>query len=470
MKKTILGLLQILPILILCPDFDNVAFCQESRQDSLPSEVIELSQGCRLVLDTGIDPSDSLSIEIVNGIRGILPRIQVLIPADSVTIDLEISNDPFLVLSETGVGGVAPGPQIATVYLDPDNPNFRVEHVLQGLSHELFHASRNRMPRFFMSLLELFVNDGLADQFMVEVFDCEQSPVFLALTEEQVQQYMAKVRPIIRNKLDSWTDCIPWMWGRKGDDPIPLWTGFSIGSKIVKDYLRAHPEARASSLVLTSAEEIASSTPELKYEEQTLDDQITSITSRASRSITYGSFTDKRDDRTYKTVKIGNQTWMAENLDYDPGDGSWVYDNDASNDAALGRLYDWKTARDACPAGWHLPSDEEWKELEVHLDMSKSDADTFGLRGAHVGIKLKSAGGWSSGGKGIDESGFSTLPGGYRFSNGSFHDKGYGAYFWTSTEFDSNQAWFRSLGYDGGDVGRNIGPKKYGFSIRCIKD
>jgi uncharacterized protein (TIGR02145 family) len=470
MRRVSYVLLRILLVLVLPATFDNVAFCQESQQDSLPSKVIELSQGCQLVLDPTIDMADSLTFEIINGIREVLPKIQALIPADHVTINLAIKSDPRYVLPQLGVGGVGPSPHVASVWYDPENPNFRVEYVLQGLSHELFHSSRGRMPRFFMSLLELFVNDGLADHFMVEVFNCEQMPPFVALTEEEVLRYMAKVKPIIRNKLDSWSDCVPWMWGRKGDDPIPLWTGFTIGSKIVRDYLEAHPEARPSKLVLTSAEEIASSTPELTHEEQTGNRQVPPVDSRMHENNTYGSFTDKRDDNTYKTVKIGNQTWMAENLNCDVGDGGWVYDSNASDDATSGRLYDWKTARDACPDGWHLPSDEEWKQLEMYLDMSRADADTFGLRGVNVGSGLKSTSGWNSGGKGTNESYFSALPSGYRFTNGGFHDQGYGAYFWTSTEFDSNQAWFRSLGYDGGDVGRNSGPKEYGFSVRCIKD
>jgi uncharacterized protein (TIGR02145 family) len=281
---------------------------------------------------------------------------------------------------------------------------------------------------------------------------------------------MNKVKPQIRDKLDSWDDCVPWFWGRSGDEPIPHWAGFAIGSRIVKDYLKAHPEARASSLVLTSAEEIVGSTPGLRYETQTGDIEITSIGEPSIPPDRYGSFTDTRDCKTYRTLRIGNQIWMADNLDYDTGHGTWVYDNDDSNPTTYGRLYNWEAAHEACPTGWHLPSDEEWKQLEMYLDMGQADADTFGLRGATVGTKLKSTIGWNSGGNGTNECYFLGLPGGYRFTNGDFYDMGYGAYFWTSSEFDGNQAWFRSLGYDGGDVGRNITRKGFGFSVRCVED
>jgi uncharacterized protein (TIGR02145 family) len=470
MRKSFYFPISTLALFIVCIGFEGTAYSQDTDQDIGSSQSVLLPQGCQLALDPRLELDDSISVEIINGIREVLPKIQSLIPADSVTITLEMTNEPFLVLSEWGVGGVANSPHLASVYFDPDNPNFKVEYLIQGLSHELYHASRCRVPRFYMSLLELFINDGLADQFMVEVFKCEQGPPFLALSEEQTLHYMNMVKPIIRDRLHSWYDCVPWFWGRSGDEPIPRWTGFAIGSKIVKDYLKEHPEARASSLVLTSAEEIVSSTPELKYETQPQDDEVTSIDKPPVPETTYGSFTDTRDGNTYKTIQIGNQIWMAENLNYETDHGSWVYDSDNSHSSTCGRLYNWEAAHKACPGGWHLPSDEEWRQLEMYLDMSQADADTFGLRGANVGTKLKSTGGWNSGGEGTNECYFSALPAGYRFANGSFYDIGYTACFWSSTASAGTRAWFRSLGCESGDVGRNAARRSFGFSVRCVKD
>ncbi len=80
-----------------------------------------------------------------------------------------------------------------------------------------------------------------------------------------------------------------------------------------------------------------------------------------------GSFTDSRDGKVYKTVKIGTQTWMAENLAFKTESGCWAYDNDESNVAKYGRFYNWETSKKVCPAGWHLPSDKEWKTLTDFL-------------------------------------------------------------------------------------------------------
>jgi hypothetical protein len=274
MNKTYSAIIQIIILLILCSEI-NVVHGQEGKKDTMSGKIIELSRGCKLVLDSTINFSDSVSREIVDGIRKILPRVQELIPADSTTIKLAISGINILPIWGIGartISGFTDNHQVETVeiYYDPNNSNFRVELILRTLVHELHHVCRVRMPDFQLTLLECMVNEGLADHFMLEVLNCEITPFSSALTEEQIQQNIIRVKPFTRIKFESWTQefndkyFVPWMFGRTGDDPVPHWTGYSIGWKIVENYIRAHPEARASSLVFTSPEVIASSTPELK--------------------------------------------------------------------------------------------------------------------------------------------------------------------------------------------------------------
>lgn len=166
---------------------------------------------------------------------------------------------------------------------------------------------------------------------------------------------------------------------------------------------------------------------------------------------TFGRLRDSRDGQSYKTVRIGSQTWMAENLNYETGN-SWCYDNDASKCAKYGRLYDWATAKRACPEGWHLPSNGEWSELERFV-------------GKNAGKKLE-----SRSMKGSDVYGFRALPAGGRHYDGSFDDVGSGAYFWSSSEYDAKNAWGRYLRAGSDALGRDGYYKAYGFSVRCLKD
>ncbi len=191
-----------------------------------------------------------------------------------------------------------------------------------------------------------------------------------------------------------------------------------------------------------------------------------------------GTLIDSRDGQSYKTVKIGDQWWMAENLNYNTGN-SWCYDNDLDNCNVYGRLYDWETACNACPDGWHLPTDNEWKILEKELGMSNKDADDTGWRGTNEGGKLKEAGTyhWESPNKGVtNSSGFQALPGGYRdYSDGPFSSLGYVAYFWSATEWSVTEgvaslAWTRYLYSDNAGVIRTFNWKSAGFSVRCVQD
>ena len=201
------------------------------------------------------------------------------------------------------------------------------------------------------------------------------------------------------------------------------------------------------------------------------------------------------DGHTYKTVKIGNQEWFAENLKttvYANGDEipysrmneSWMnqemgmrcsYEHDDAMNAKYGQLYNWYTVDDErglCPSGWHVPSDEDWQDLEVFLGMSRADVSLEGDRGSDewgMGTKLKAKSGWKNGGNGSNELGFSALASGYRLSNGSFGYEGNYGYFWSSSPYGTS-AWDRKLGSGNAGVYRtNLNPR-FGFSVRCVRD
>ncbi len=141
-----------------------------------------------------------------------------------------------------------------------------------------------------------------------------------------------------------------------------------------------------------------------------------------------------------------------------------------ANYSTYGVLYNWPAALTACPAGWHLPSDAEWKQLEMYLGMTQAQADATGYRGTDQGTQMKTTSGWYNNGNGTNSSGFSGLPGGYRNRLGSFDLVGYGGYWWSSTEGSSRTAWTRYLGYTNASVRRYDGYEAYGFSVRCLRD
>jgi uncharacterized protein (TIGR02145 family) len=177
----------------------------------------------------------------------------------------------------------------------------------------------------------------------------------------------------------------------------------------------------------------------------------------AGGSSSFGTFKDSRDGKTYKTVNVGDKTWMAQNLNY-AADGSKCYDNNAGNCDKYGRLYDWNTAMKACPAGWRLARDEEWTAL-VNYAGGESTA----------GTKLKSTSGWSNNGNGTDNYGFAALPGGLGNSAGNFNNAGDGGCWWSSTELDAYSAWGRGMGYGRESVYRDDGTKTILFSVRCVQ-
>jgi len=185
----------------------------------------------------------------------------------------------------------------------------------------------------------------------------------------------------------------------------------------------------------------------------------------------FDTITDSRDGQTYNIIVIGSQTWFAENLNYEMPN-SWWFKDEAANGDVYGRLYTWEAARTACPDGWHLATDQEWKTLEMQLGMSQSDADDTGFRGTSEGTKLKSIGGWKNNGDNTNSSRFTARPGGYRDSSGSgnFFDLGISGDWWTASEFSAPTAWNRTLINSSRKVGRGNYNKEFGFSVRCVKD
>ncbi|MCL2219904.1 MAG: fibrobacter succinogenes major paralogous domain-containing protein [Chitinispirillia bacterium] len=194
--------------------------------------------------------------------------------------------------------------------------------------------------------------------------------------------------------------------------------------------------------------------------------------------INYGSLTDTRDGKTYRTVVIGSQTWMAENLNYNAS-GSACYNNVPDSCAKYGRLYGWLVVMDwassstlspsgvrgVCPEGWHVPSDNEWETLVKYVDPNASgDYDN------NAGTKLKSTTGWSSGGNGTDNYGFSALPGGGRWNDGNFYDAGNYGHWWSATESAASIARLLGMRYDDVYADRYSSDETNLFSARCLRD
>jgi uncharacterized protein (TIGR02145 family) len=191
----------------------------------------------------------------------------------------------------------------------------------------------------------------------------------------------------------------------------------------------------------------------------------------------YGSVSDGAG-RTYKTIVIGTQTWMAENLNYNVT-GSVCYGNINDNCEKYGRLYNWATAmglnatynssswgstdrqQGICPDGWHLPNNAEWNTLRTYV-------------GTNPGTKLKATSGWNSYSgvpTGTDSYGFAALPGGYGHSGGFFLNAGDYGYWWSASEYGAGNAYYRGMNYIiNEDVSTNSNGKTDLFSVRCLQD
>ena len=197
------------------------------------------------------------------------------------------------------------------------------------------------------------------------------------------------------------------------------------------------------------------------------------------------TLTDERDSEEYATVQIGTQCWMAENLRYTASCLSATWDATAPYNACLPNggtgwdqnevLYQWDAAMNGdgeggqglCPSGWHFPSDNEWKILEINLGMTSAQANSTGWRGTDQGKQLKSI---SPGWNGTNLVDFNLKPAGIRGTTGSLFNVGTYGYMWHSTSFSSTHAWYRYLWIDYDRIHRGNGGKAYGKSVRCVLD
>ena len=194
---------------------------------------------------------------------------------------------------------------------------------------------------------------------------------------------------------------------------------------------------------------------------------------------TANTLKDLRDGKVYKTVKIGDQVWMAENLNYKT-DSSFCYNDSAYFCAMHGRLYKWAAAvgksesecgygntcslpsgdvQGVCPSGWHLPSKAEFESLIATVGEDST-----------AGKVLKSASGWTAGGYGTDDFGFAALPAGTRGHGGGYGGAYFLGFFWSSTEIGDNSAFNMYLTFDGDSVHQSVDIKDFAFSVRCVKD
>lgn len=170
-------------------------------------------------------------------------------------------------------------------------------------------------------------------------------------------------------------------------------------------------------------------------------------------------FIDQRDGKKYKTVEIDGVVWLAQNFSYKIED-SWIYQNKPENEAKYGRLYTWESAINACPKGWHLPSDKEWKKLERFLSIGKKDLDSIDYRIPLNKNKYKRF-----------KKEFNIIMSGCRkHENGDFIGLDSWVFYWTSSSYKKKYAWKRAFDINEPGIGRHTFNKKNGSAVRYIKD
>lgn len=271
----------------------------------------------------------------------------------------------------------------------------------------------------------------------------------------------------IRKNIESWnlTDSVPafetYVKALANGDSVTL-SSSSSGTKagMTSSSKNVEPaETSSSSGALSSGKEIASSSSSQNVILSSSEGSSNNTKdSYLNPNINYGEMTDSRDGQVYKTVKIGSQVWMAQNLNYE-AKNSYCYNDSTIYCEKYGRLYSWAAAMESCPSDWHLPSKDEWNAL-------------FMAVGGEVtaGKILKSQTGWNNNGNGTDAFGFSALPAGERDDSEYFRYDGDYAYFWSATKYDSRNAYCVRLYHDLELAKLFNLENSFVFSIRCLKD
>ena len=227
------------------------------------------------------------------------------------------------------------------------------------------------------------------------------------------------------------------------------------------------PSGDSSSSVCENCTDESSSsvTPQSSDSETSVSSSSVSLTTpcktKSEDNCEYGELVDDRDGQAYKTVKIGDQWWMAENLNYE-GVNSYCYNDSAEYCEEYGRLYTWERARDACPTGWRLPTREDFDTL-----LAAVGGDSL------AGNALKSFAGWNSAedeGNGLDSYGFSGRPAGWKDLTGDYYQVGYFGRFWSISSCSNKKAYTLHLKYNAESGSLDCTLKESAISVRCVKD
>ncbi len=172
-------------------------------------------------------------------------------------------------------------------------------------------------------------------------------------------------------------------------------------------------------------------------------------------------------------MKIGDQIWMAENIAFNIGEGSWNYEHNNTYETTYGRLYTWEAAKQACPTGWHLPSDAEWEQLAEFISLDNGGIIKNDGSWPFIGTLLKATDGWEDSGNGTDNYKFNALPSGsFSVFQNEFFGLGDRCLWWSSTtsEHYATEAWLRSIHSWEDLFMRDADTKGIAMSVRCIKD